>query len=154
MAKCGRKPVLDDIKKREIAALLAVGCSRQTAARYVGCAATTIHKTAERDEDFAAKLRQAYCNAEIGLLQNIRNAAKKEQYWRAAAWTLERRYPEKYARRGPDVITVDQISHLLSQFADIIVAEVPVAKYRKRILARLEVLNKSLLGPPRKGKKQ
>lgn len=151
MAKRGRKPVLDKIKKREIVALMTAGCSRKMAARYVGCAAQTIQNTADRDEKFAAELRRAYGNAELGLLQNIRNASKKAQYWRAAAWTLERRNPEEYAQRGPDVITVDQIARLLSQFADIIIEEVPVAKYRKQILARLETLNKGLLEMPKKG---
>ena len=61
------------------------------------------------------KLREAKGNAELGLVKNIRNAAKKEQYWRAAAWALERGFPEKYARRGPDVITVEQIGLLLTQ---------------------------------------
>ena len=46
--------------------------------------------------------------------ENIRDAAKKEQYWRAAAWMLERGYPQRYARRGPDVITVEQIAYLLA----------------------------------------
>ena len=54
----------------------------------------------------------------MGLVKNIRNAAKKEQYWRAAAWALERCFPEKYARRGPDVITAEQIGLLLTKFAE------------------------------------
>ena len=101
MAKCGRPPVLDEAKKREILAIVAVGCSRSMAATYVGCAISTIQNTAERDPTFAEKLRQAVYSTELGLLKNIRNAAKKEQYWRAAAWALERRFPERYARRGP-----------------------------------------------------
>jgi hypothetical protein len=138
--------VLDDAKRREIVAILSVGCSQRTAAKYVGCTVQTIHRTALRDAKFAEKLRQAKCGAEIGLLKNIRNAAKKEQYWRAAAWALERGFPEKYCRRGPDVITVEQISHLLGQFTDIIVAEIPVPRYRKRIIKRLEDLTHSLGG--------
>ena len=144
MAKRGRKPILDEYKRREILAILAVGCSRRTAARYVGCDHSTIRRTAERDEEFAKKLRHAEYQTEIAYLRNIQNAAKKEQYWRAAAWALERINPEQYARRSPDVITIEQISRLLSQFADIIVEEVPVAKYRKNILKRLEGLTKSL----------
>ena len=151
MGQRGRPPVLDDAKKREILAILSVGCSQRTAVRYVGCNASTIRNTAQRDPHFAETLRQAKCNAEIGLMKNIRNAAKKEQYWRAAAWALERGFPERYCRRGPDVITVEQISTLLAQFTDIIVAEVPVARYRQRIVKRLETLTRGLCGPTAPG---
>jgi hypothetical protein len=150
MARRGRRPILDEIKQREILALLTVGCSQRAAARYVGCARATIQNTGQRDPKFAEKLRQAKYHAEIGFLKNIQKAARKEQYWRAAAWALERTMPEKYARRGPDVITVEQISHLLSQFADIIVQEVPVPRYRKNILKRLEALTRSLGHGPKR----
>ena len=131
MGKRGRRPVLDDEKRAQIVAILSVGCSQNMAAQYVGCASRTIQRTAERDPKFAEELREAKGNAELGLVKNIRNAAKKEQYWRAAAWALERGFPEKYARRGPDVITVEQIGLLLTKFSEIIVEEVP-ERYRKR----------------------
>ena len=146
MVRRGRPPVLDEVKKREILAIIAVGCSRSMAARYVDCAVSTIQNTADRDAVFAEKLRQAAYNTEVGLLTNIRNAAKKEQYWRAAAWALERRFPERYARRGPDVITLEQVTQLLGQFSDIVAEEVP-ARFRKRVLKRLDKLARSLSEP-------
>jgi hypothetical protein len=148
MARCGRRPVLDDTKKHVIVALLAVGCSQRVIARYVGCARETIRQTIARDERFAARVRDAKCNAEVGLLRSIRNAAKKEQHWRAAAWMLERGYPERYARRGPDVITVDQIAALLAHFCQIVVEELPAARDRKKILKRLDGLARRLGGRP------
>ena len=151
MAQRGRRPVLDEIKQREILALLSVGCSRRVAAQYVGCAPATIQNTSRRDAKFAEKLGQAACSTEIVYLKNIQKAARKEQYWRAAAWALERTMPEKYARRGPDVITVEQIALLLAQVGDILVEEVPQPKQRKKIIKRLEALTRSLGGsPPRK----
>ena len=66
MAKCGRRSVLDEFKKREILAIVFVGCSRRTAARYVGCAVSTIANTAGRDPDFDEQLRKAEQQAEIG----------------------------------------------------------------------------------------
>jgi hypothetical protein len=137
---------LDNTKQSEIVAILSVGCSQRIAARYVGCAPATIRRTAARDATFAGRLRKAACNAEVGLLQQIRNAAKKEQYWRAAAWALERVYPQRYARRGPDVITVEQIAAVLAEFAKILSEEVPVDRYRKRLLKRLSDLSRSLTG--------
>ena len=144
MGKRGRRPALDDGKQREILAILSVGCSQSVAAQYVGCAASTIQRTAERNPKFAEKLGKAKSNAEVGLVKNIRNAAKKEQYWRAAAWALERGFPEKYARRGPDVITAEQLARVLAQFADMIVQQVPVDEYRKNIVKGVESLARSL----------
>ncbi len=143
MGKRGRPPVLDRDKRSQIAAIIGVGCSQNVAAQYVGCAASTIPRTAERDPAFAEQLRQARCNAELSLVKNIRDAARKEQYWRAAAWALERGFPEKYARRGPDVITIEQVGILLARFAEIVVEEVPEA-YRKAILKKTDAMARGL----------
>ncbi len=144
MAKRGRKPVLDEYKRREILAIVGVGCSRTVAAKYVGCAVSTIQSTADRDPDFAQALSQKEYASEIGYMENIRNAGRSERYWRAAAWALERLNPDKYGKRGPDVITVEQIRDLMAQFADIIVEEIPVPEYRKKILGRLEAISDTL----------
>jgi hypothetical protein len=143
MSKRGRPPVLDQIKKREILAILSVGSSRRTAARYVGCSPTTIQNTADRDPEFAEQLHHADHIAEIEYLKSIKKAAKKEQYWRAAAWALERGFPEKYARRGPDVITVEQIGLLLTKFSEIIVRELP-ERQRSDILKKMDAMSRSL----------
>jgi hypothetical protein len=144
MAKRGRPPVLDEIKRREILAILAVGGSRRTAARYVGCAVSTIQNTADRDRRFAKDLGHAEHQAEIAYLNNIQRAAAKEQYWRAAAWILERKNPDDFARRNPDVFTPDQVTLILAKFAEIVVGEVPVAVYRKNVLKKLDSLIVSL----------
>ena len=143
MGRRGRPPVLDKAKRAQIVAILSVGCSQNVAAQFVGCAASTIQRTAERDPEFGEELGKAKSNAELGLVKNIRNAAQKEQYWRAAAWALERGFPEKYARRGPDVITVEQVGLLLTKFAEIIVEEVP-ERYRTSILRRLDAISRGL----------
>jgi hypothetical protein len=144
VGKRDRRWALDDGKQREILAIISVGCSQSVAAQYVGCAVSTIRRTADRDPTFAEALGRAKSNAELGLVKNIRNAAKKEQYWRAAAWALERGFPEKYARRGPDVITAEQLAQVLAQFADMIIQQVPVDEYRKNIVKGVEALARSL----------
>jgi len=140
MAKPGRNLTLDGYKRREILAIIGVGCKRQVAADYVGCSLSTIHRTAQRDPKFAEALRHKELQSEIGYLENIRNAAREQRYWRAAAWALERLEPEKYAKRAPDAITVKQVGELMTQFAEIIVEEVPVAAYRKNILKRFDAI--------------
>jgi IS30 family transposase len=136
----GRPTILDEGKRREICAILAVGCSRETAARYVGCHRTTISRTADREEEFAQALLQAESRHEILHLTNINRAATETRYWRAAAWALERKYPARYAARDPHTLTTEQVSQLLAQFADVLMQEVSQEDERQQILARLAEL--------------
>jgi len=151
MAKTGRPPALDHVKRREILAILAMGCSRRTAARYVGCSPRTIQNTADRDPEFAAQLRHAEHASEIEYLQRIRNAAKKEQYWRAAAWALERINPEDFAQRPPRSLTLEETRDLLAQLADLLLAELPVGKHRKRVIKSLDRLLARIVPAPPPG---
>ena len=144
MPKRGRPPVLDQPKRRDILEILTVGCSRRKAARYVNCAPSTIRNTAERDADFAEKLAHAENSSEVMHLRNINTAAKEPRYWKASAWALERLRPEFYGHRNPDLVTPEQIVELLQQVAEMIVAEVPVDKYRKAIIKKLDEMLKEL----------
>jgi hypothetical protein len=138
-----RKRCLTKEKLDQILALLKLGCSQNMAADFVGCSPSTIRREAERNPEFAAKLDNAQSKAELGWLQNIRKAAQKEQYWRAAAWALERIFPERYAPRGPDVLTLEQIGQMTAKFSQIIIEEIP-ERYRTKILNRLDALARDL----------
>ena len=140
MGKRGRPPVLDEQKRGQILAILGVGCSQAVAARYVGCAVSTIQRLAQRDPSFAAELSRVRCNAELGLVKNIRSAATKEQYWRAAAWALERGFPDKYVRRDPALITPEQLAEVLREFAKRVMQMLPADKYRQQIVKDAEML--------------
>jgi hypothetical protein len=135
----GRRSVLDAQKRAQIVAILSVGCSQAVAAQFVGCSDSTIRRTAQRDRAFGEEIRRARSNSEWALVKCIRKAAKKEQYWRAAAWALERGFPEKYGRRGPDAITIDQITLLLTKFSEILCEELP-DRYRSAVLKRMDAL--------------
>jgi len=147
MAKRGRRPVLDQYKKGQILAIISMGHSRRTAARYVGCHPKTLVNTAERDAAFAKSLRQAEQKSEIDNMKNIQEAAKKAQYWRAAAWILERRNPEDFAPKNPNALTIDDLRQLLAEFVQIIMEEVTVERYRRRLLKRLDTLTRRFRQP-------
>ena len=91
------RTALDAAKKERICTLLSVGVSRRQAAAYVGCHHATITRSARRDAEFAAGLREAEAYSEVEPLSRIVNAGKRS--WRAAAWLLERTQPHKYSRR-------------------------------------------------------
>jgi hypothetical protein len=153
VARRGRPPVLDEMKQREILAILSMGCSRRTAARYVNCAPSTIQYTAEHNAKFAEKLARAQSQAVVTHMKNINTAAKKAQYWRAAAWALERLNPEEYASPHPELITAEQMSRLMAYFSQIVMEEVPVDAYRKKIVKKLGELTKMAraIAPSRQG---
>ena len=146
MTKGSRQGVLDEVKRAEILAIVSVGCSRRVAARYVGCAPSTIWATARRDERFGRELARAEQKSQLGLIKNIRDAAKKAQYWRAAAWALERLNPEDFAPRGPEVVTVEQMHALMDQLAQVLVEHVPIAAHRKQVLRCVEGILADLPG--------
>ena len=93
----GRPPALDEAKRRLVLALLTNGFSRRMAARYVGCAHSTIAQTAARDPAFATDLAQAEHGVDVEMLAAVRRAAKQDRHWRAAAWLLERRNRQEFS---------------------------------------------------------
>jgi hypothetical protein len=58
MAQVGRPRALDEVKRREVCALVAAGCGLEWASRYVGCSARTVRREALRNEDFHEQLRR------------------------------------------------------------------------------------------------
>ena len=133
------KPI-SEIKQREILALLSVGCSRRTAARYVNCIQKAIDELAQTNPDFAEKLRRAEANLEIESIKNMFNAAKQEKNWRASAWLLERKSPQEFLKKKPDVIPAGLLDTLLNRIVTLLIEECPAAVQRKGLLKKLDVI--------------
>jgi hypothetical protein len=127
-----RKPdpraVLDVKKRTKICGLLALGYSRRMAAEYVGCDPSTITRTAQRDESFREQLAGAQADADVDCLKLIRRTADQEKYWRAAAWILERRNPEEFGRRAPNMFTGEQVMKILQRALCAVMPAVPLDK--------------------------
>ncbi|MCL2305232.1 MAG: hypothetical protein FWC43_07810 [Planctomycetaceae bacterium] len=135
-----RKIGLDEAKRRKIIAVLTVGASRESAAKYVGCSTTTIRNEIQRDADFAEEVRVAEESSEVYFLQKIRAAADKAQYWRAAAWALERRCPNRYAPRGAKTLSEEQVKNLISDLVEIVIPEIHDPKERRNIIRKVNGL--------------
>ena len=124
--------VLDAGKRAKIVALVANGSSRRVAARFVGCSPSTITRTAQRDAEFGEALSRAEEHVEVEALQAIRAAAKKERYWRAAAWLLEHRNPRDYPSRAPGIFRVPEV---VAMFVQVFTWVLPTAPDALRGLA-------------------
>ena len=135
MAKLGRPRALDEIKRREVCALVAAGCGLPDAARYVGCAPSTIRREALRNEDFHEALRRAEMAGQLESLRTIRKAAASN--WRAAAWLLERTHPERFAKQDVKTLKPDEVDAVIDRLAETIAEEIDDQATQGRVYRRL-----------------
>jgi hypothetical protein len=112
----GRPRILDDGKRREICALIAGGCGLREAAQYVDCSITTIRREAERNPDFEQQLRHSEKHAQLNPLRAMQRAILT--HWRAAAWFLERAYPDRFARHEPSAFGIREARALMNELID------------------------------------
>ena len=94
---------------KEICNYIAAGFSYSASAKLAGIAESTFFRwramgQLEGAEDiykiFYIEVEEASAFSEAEALQLVRSSAIKERNWRAAAWFLERRFPEKYQKRS------------------------------------------------------
>ncbi len=135
MARVGRPRALDDVKRREVCALVSTGCGIVRAAKYVGCNPSTIRREALRNVDFHDLLRQAELSAELEPLRLLRQ--KATTHWRAAAWLLERTNPERFGKQEIQRLNQDQVMELFEHFLNVLVEEIPDEQLQARIYQRL-----------------
>jgi tRNA-dihydrouridine synthase len=143
MAKIGRPRALDEFKRREIFALVAVGCGIEAAARYVGCNAITIRREALRNPDFHDQLRHAELAAEIEPLQAMKRAAAT--HWRAAAWLLERTHPNRFGRRDAESIRPEQLDDFMLQLGEAIAEQLPDGPDAERVVRHITAMARNTL---------
>lgn len=124
--------------------MISIGCDRETACNYLGKTAEQLRQHLEHDLDFRSRLRRAEATPEFNHMRNLYNAAKEEKNWRASVWWLERRAPERYARRSPDALTTAQLRVFVEELAENIVGEVSDLNDRTRLLNRLLEITKQL----------
>lgn len=120
----GRKPKLTWQVQQQIVQHLKVGAYLETAAEAVGIHRTTLFRWIQKGEeaargryrDFYVAVAQAQSEFEIRNQVTILKAAQTE--WRAAAWNLERRFPERYGAQfnaGMRMASEQLVEHLQAQ---------------------------------------
>lgn len=79
------------------------GVNDKDIAAYIGVSAKTFslwrnHPTTENQRNLSKALKKAEADAKVAMLTAIQKAAMEPKTWQAAAWWLERKYPEEFAR--------------------------------------------------------
>jgi hypothetical protein len=135
MSAPGRPRILDDVKRGQVTALVAMGCGLASAARYVGCSINTIRREALRNDDFRQSLRRCEVRGQLDALQAMRESAKT--HWRAAAWYLERVNPEQFDRRRAASCKPSELHDVVEAVVESAVEEIADDETRDRVCRRL-----------------
>jgi transposase len=101
----GRPSKLNEKTKKRLLAALKEGANQDEAASYAGISESTFYRWMERGEsekkgqyrEFWEAVKRTESEAVMISLDTIRNAEKRGD-WRAAAWKLERRFPDKWGK--------------------------------------------------------
>jgi hypothetical protein len=142
----------NDEKRKTVVNVLKLGLTRRAAANCVGCHVMTIYNEISRNKKFRADVAEAEAGFEVRHTSRIEKASQDERYWRASAWSLERKYPEQYALRKPDAITPDQAERILGQFVEILGKHIPANVVRARVVNQLwQAIDASFFKPGKKG---
>ena len=124
-------------EQNEVLAILSAGCSRAAAARCIRRTPYLLRREIVEDTQFAEQVAKAEEGIELFYLSRIRTAAQKEQHWRAAAWVLERRLPNRYGVKKPESLTTEQVQKFMTTCLQILAEELPNDEQREKILNRL-----------------
>jgi len=132
--------------KRECCLMISMGCDRETACNYLGKSAEQLRQQLQQDPEFRKRILRAEATPEFNHMKNLFSAAKEEKNWRASVWWLERRSPERYARRAPDAVSAAQLRQIIEELAEAIVGGVGHQEDRQRLLARLRQIAQKMQG--------
>ena len=103
----GRPPKLTPEMIEQICGLLIQGSTIAGAAMLTGISESTIYRWLAMGKsegadpiylELVARVGEAVESSEFELVQRMRIAGSKPDHWRATAWMLERRFPEKYGK--------------------------------------------------------
>ncbi|MAT73052.1 MAG: hypothetical protein CMJ58_26510 [Planctomycetaceae bacterium] len=133
-------------QQRELKLLASIGCDRQTGCHYVGATPAALLETMRARPEFAAELLRAEATPEVMHMRVVNDAAKDVKNWRASVWWLERRAPERFARRPLPGLTLHELQAAIEHVAAAIVEEIGDATLRRRVQERLAGIATELSG--------
>lgn len=118
----GSSRIMTPARCEKFCELIAESHSQEEAAEEIGVSIGTIQRERKRDEDFDHEVRLALQKTPDPL-KLMEQAARS--HWRAAAWLLERRNPEEYARRPVNATSPKKVATALRFMVESALEAVP-----------------------------
>lgn len=141
--------MLNDEQKREAVLIASVGCDRETIAKYAGCGLDDLNTSLLVDKAFGKELRRAEAACELAHMRNLQQAGRDVRQWRASVWWLERRAPERYAKREAGSVGRRDLVAFLREVSSSLAAAVRHEDDRERVVAKLKSLGEAAADPLR-----
>lgn len=119
----GRPTVLDAFQRGRVCGIVALGASPREIAKLLQVHPSTIARTAESDEKFAAELSESEAHCCLRPMRAMYFAMEK--HWRAAAWMLERMHPSDFGRRTGETFSRRDVREVVDRLLECVAAKVP-----------------------------
>ena len=123
----GSSRIMTPERRAKLCELLAESHTLEEASEAIGVSIRTVQRERKRDEDFDHEVLLALQKTPDPL-QLMEQAARK--HWRAAAWLLERRNPEEYARKPVNTTSAKKMAAALRFVQEMALEAVP-AEFHK-----------------------
>ena len=104
-------------KVLQITTLLKAGATIKMACKIAGISRQTFYNWMRKHRDFELKVNQAIVESEMMALNLILSHAERD--WKAAAWFLERRFPDEWGKTTRIETETEGGSKIIVRFASI-----------------------------------
>ena len=106
--KPGRKTKKTPERVERLLSNLREGLSQAASISQAGIAKTTFYNWLKDDEQFKADVEAAEDFAEAVQIAQIKALGEAKMDWRAYAWLLERRFPDRWSAKRQAEVTINQ----------------------------------------------
>jgi hypothetical protein len=127
---------LDTARKIRICDVVAMGGTLQTAAKIVGCSRRAIHYAADRDPEFAQRLKACRTEPCFSSVKTMNEVIKSTKSWRAAYYML--RDSRAADARRADLVPIRQVGKMLNKLRAAVDAASIGEKAREQIEQRFD----------------
>jgi transposase len=107
-SNAGRKSKKTPERVERLLDNLRQGMSQASAITQAGIAKTTFYKWLKEDEQFKTEVETAEDFAEAVQIAQIKALGEAKMDWRAYAWLLERRFPDRWSAKRETEVTINQ----------------------------------------------
>ena len=107
-SNAGRKSKKTPERIERLLSNLREGLSQAASISQAGIAKTTFYNWLKTDEQFKADVEAAEDFAEAVQIAQIKSLGEAKLDWRAYAWLLERRFPDRWSAKRETEVTINQ----------------------------------------------